>query len=62
VLKREDGSDRIVFIRSTTTKYIELFAENPKQDGYLITSLSLLTQPRACANIWRSMELRCWIK
>ncbi len=35
VLKREDGSDRIVFIKINDNQYIELFAENPKQDGHL---------------------------
>jgi catechol 2,3-dioxygenase-like lactoylglutathione lyase family enzyme len=35
VLKREDGTDRIVFIKINENQYIELFAENPKQDGHL---------------------------
>jgi len=35
VLKREDGTDRIVFIKINDNQYIELFAENPKQDGNL---------------------------
>jgi catechol 2,3-dioxygenase-like lactoylglutathione lyase family enzyme len=35
VLKREDGSERIVFIKINDQQYIELFAENPKQDGHL---------------------------
>jgi catechol 2,3-dioxygenase-like lactoylglutathione lyase family enzyme len=35
VLKREDGSDRIVFIKVNDNQYIELFAEAPKQDGHL---------------------------
>jgi catechol 2,3-dioxygenase-like lactoylglutathione lyase family enzyme len=35
VLKREDGSDRIVFIKINDNQYIELFAENPKQEGHL---------------------------
>jgi catechol 2,3-dioxygenase-like lactoylglutathione lyase family enzyme len=35
VLKREDGSDRIVFIKINDNQYIELFAENPRQDGHL---------------------------
>jgi len=34
VLKREDGSDDR-FIKINDNQYIELFAENPKQDGYL---------------------------
>jgi lactoylglutathione lyase len=35
VLKRDDGSDRIVFIKINDNQYIELFAESPKQDGHL---------------------------
>src|SRR5215831_479245 len=35
VLKRDDGSDRIVFIKINEQQFIELFAENPKQDGHL---------------------------
>src|SRR5438445_558271 len=35
VLKREDGSDWIVFIKINDDQYIELFAEAPKQDGHL---------------------------
>lgn len=35
VLKREDGSERIVFIKINDNQYIELFAEKPKQDGHL---------------------------
>ena len=35
VLKREDGSDRIAFIKINDNQYIELFAENPRQDGRL---------------------------
>src|SRR6266700_5238535 len=35
VLKRDDGSDRIAFIKVNDNQYIELFAENPKQDGHL---------------------------
>jgi lactoylglutathione lyase len=35
VLKREDGSERIVFIKINDNQYIELFAENPRQDGHL---------------------------
>jgi len=34
-LKREDGSDRIAFIKINDYQYLELFAENPKQDGHL---------------------------
>ena len=34
-LKREDGSDRIAFIKINDDQYIELFAESPKQDGQL---------------------------
>ena len=35
VLKRDDGTDRIVFIKINENQYIELFAENPKEDGHL---------------------------
>ena len=35
VLKRDDGSDRVVFIKINDTQYIELFAESPKQEGHL---------------------------
>ena len=34
-LKREDGSDRIAFIKVNEDQYVELFAESPKQDGNL---------------------------
>jgi lactoylglutathione lyase len=34
-LKRDDGSDRIAFIKINEDQYLELFAENPKQDGRL---------------------------
>lgn len=34
-LKREDGSDRIAFIKINEDQYVELFAESPKQDGHL---------------------------
>src|SRR5215813_1761038 len=42
VLKRDDGSDRIVFIKINDEQFIELFSENPKQDGHL-NHVSLLT-------------------
>jgi len=35
VLKREDGTDRIVFIKVNDDQYLELFAEPPNQDGHL---------------------------
>ena len=35
VLKRDDGSVRIAFIKVNDDQYIELFAEAPKQDGRL---------------------------
>jgi catechol 2,3-dioxygenase-like lactoylglutathione lyase family enzyme len=35
VLRREDGSDRIAFIKINDDQYLELFAEDPKQDGHL---------------------------
>jgi lactoylglutathione lyase len=34
-LKRENGSDRIAFIKINEDQYVELFAEDPKQDGHL---------------------------
>jgi catechol 2,3-dioxygenase-like lactoylglutathione lyase family enzyme len=34
-LKRENGSDRIAFIKINEDQYVELFAEPPKQDGQL---------------------------
>jgi catechol 2,3-dioxygenase-like lactoylglutathione lyase family enzyme len=34
-IKREDGTDRIAFIKVNDHQYIELFAEAPKQDGQL---------------------------
>ena len=34
-LKRDDGSDRIAFIKINDDQYIELFAESPRQDGHL---------------------------
>lgn len=34
-LKRDDGSDRVVFIKINEDQYIELFPEPPKQDGHL---------------------------
>jgi len=42
VLKREDGSDRIAFIKINEDQYLELFAETPKQDGRL-NHISLFT-------------------
>jgi len=35
VLKRDDGSDRIAFIKINENQYLELFAESPKEDGHL---------------------------
>jgi catechol 2,3-dioxygenase-like lactoylglutathione lyase family enzyme len=34
-LKRDDGSDRIAFIKINEDQYLELFAESPKRDGRL---------------------------
>src|ERR1051326_6851919 len=34
-LKRDDGSDRIAFIKINEDQYVEPFAEAPKQDGHL---------------------------
>jgi len=42
VLKREDGSDRIAFIKINEYQYLELFAESPRQDGRL-NHISFLT-------------------
>ena len=46
VLKGDDGSDRIVFIKINDQQYIELFAESPKHDGYL-NHISFLTDSAA---------------
>jgi len=35
LLKRKDGSERIVFIKINEDQYLELFAEEPKKDGQL---------------------------
>src|SRR5215469_15532314 len=35
VLKRDDGSERIAFIKINEDQYLELFAEPPKKDGHL---------------------------
>ena len=42
VLKREDGSDRIAFIKINENQYLELLAESPRQDGRL-NHISFLT-------------------
>lgn len=34
-LKKNDGSDRIVFIKINDNQYVELFAEEPGNDGRL---------------------------
>ena len=34
-LKRDDGSERIAFIKINEDQYLELFAEPPKKDGHL---------------------------
>jgi len=34
-LKRDDGTDRIAFIKIDDHQYLELFAEPPKKDGHL---------------------------
>ena len=41
-LQREDGSDRIAFIKINENQYLELFAESPKEDGHL-NHISFLT-------------------
>ena len=43
VLKRDDGSDRIVFIKINDQQFIELFADKPGQDGHL-NHVSVLTE------------------
>ncbi len=35
LLKRQDGSERIVFLKVNEDQYLELFAEQPKNDGQL---------------------------
>ena len=45
-LKRDDGSDRIAFIKINDDQYLELFAENRKQDGQL-NHISFLTDSAA---------------
>ena len=40
LLQREDGSDRIAFIKINENQYLELFAESPKEDGHLNHTLS----------------------
>ena len=42
LLQREDGSDRIAFIKINENQYLELFAESPKEDGHL-NHISFLT-------------------
>src|SRR5437899_11936012 len=42
VLKREDGADRIAFIKINENQYLELFAESLRQDGQL-NPISFLT-------------------
>ena len=42
VLKRDDGSERIVFIKINDQQYVELFSENPGPDGHL-NHVSFLT-------------------
>ncbi len=34
-LKRDDGSERIAFIKINEDQYLEVFAEDPKKDGHL---------------------------
>src|SRR5256885_9607820 len=42
VLKREDGSDRIAFIKINENQYLEFVADSPRQDGRL-NHISFLT-------------------
>jgi catechol 2,3-dioxygenase-like lactoylglutathione lyase family enzyme len=34
-IRRQDGSDRIAFIKINEDQYLELFSEDPKQDGHM---------------------------
>ncbi len=42
-LKRDDGTDRIAFIKINEDQYLELFAEDPKQDGVHLNHISFFT-------------------
>jgi catechol 2,3-dioxygenase-like lactoylglutathione lyase family enzyme len=46
VLKRDDGSDRIVFIKVNDNQYLELFAGPPRQEGQL-NHIAFLTDSAA---------------
>jgi len=42
-LQRDDGADRIAFIKINEDQYLELFAEDPKQDGVHLNHISFFT-------------------
>jgi lactoylglutathione lyase len=42
-LKREDGSDRVAFIKINEDQYLELFAEPPKKDDVHLNHISFYT-------------------
>jgi lactoylglutathione lyase len=42
-LKRDDGTDRIAFIKINEDQYLELFAEPPKHDGEHLNHISIQT-------------------
>jgi len=51
VLKRDDGTDRIAFIKINEDQYLELFAEPPKQDGHL-NHISFFTDSAECMRLY----------
>jgi catechol 2,3-dioxygenase-like lactoylglutathione lyase family enzyme len=42
-LKRDDGADRLAFIKINEDQYLELFAENPKEEGVHLNHISFFT-------------------
>jgi len=42
-LKRDDGADRIAFIKINEDQYLELFAESPKEEGVHLNHISFFT-------------------
>ena len=50
-LKKNDGAERIVFIKINDRQYLELFAEDPKNDGRLNHIWSIPTTARGCVRI-----------
>jgi catechol 2,3-dioxygenase-like lactoylglutathione lyase family enzyme len=58
-LKRDDGSDRIAFIKINENQYLELFAESPGQDGHL-SHISFLTDSAEGMRVylaWRGVKV-----